>query len=228
MGSSGLPAVFLSVALATTSSPAVEETPIPPPPPELQSAPEPDDDGPLARPVPAWKWTGLGFGIGITVTGIVTGTVGFVLLGKVRDDVFDAATDSVNDCIDPMGFGSVPCEGPEDVRNDANDVDPNMAGDLCSAGRSNTDALGIPIAGGAVRNAAVSDACAKGDKMRNVSIAGFAVMGVGLVATAVFTALLFVPRKSTSKAAAALRRRRPTLGFTPAPGGGMVGGGFRF
>jgi hypothetical protein len=210
-------------------SPGIAETEPPPPPSaEIRDAGEPSD-GLLAKPVPRWKWAGLGVGIGVTVTGVVMGAVtGVLLTGRLRDDVFDAAQDSVNDCIDPADMTRiVPCESASDVRNEANDVDPEMIGDLCVAGRSHTDALGNPLEGGAVRNSHVADACTRADRVQVASIVGFGLIGAGIVTSAVFTTLLFFPLRKNRKAAAFLRRQ-PRVGFTPTPGGGMMGGSIRF
>jgi hypothetical protein len=166
----------------------------------------------------------------VVVGAVGAGVTGAMLSpnGSLREGVFNAAQDSLNDCIDPEDpRKSVPCESAGDIRNDANDVDPNMTGDLCVAGRSTTDALGNPIVGGAVRNKQVADACTRADNVQIANYASFGVLGVGAALTVVFTTLLFVHKENG--ATRALKRHDVRLGAAPSNGGGMTfTGGFRF
>lgn len=208
-----------------------------PPPPVLEEDPqpytEPRDEpsksgliwGPY-KPRPKWKWAGFGVGIGLTVIGVAgAATTGVMLNNSLRDDVFQAAEDSLTDCqVDGV---KVPCESPGDTPFPDNDVDPNMEGDLCAAGRATEDANGDPYPGGAVRNAAVADACTRADVAQDLNVASFAVLGVGAAVTLVFTTLLFVHKENPSTKA--MRRRDIQVGASPVRGGGMTfSGGFRF
>ena len=150
--------------------------------------------------------------------------------GTLRDEGVGAAYASFNDCIDPADPSRVvPCESPGEPQNLANDVDPEASGDICDAARSSVDALGNPVMPeGAVRNASVAEACDRADRAERTAIAGFALAGIGLATTVVFTALLFFPLRKNRKQAAALRRRAPSVGFMPAPGGGTFSGSIRF
>jgi hypothetical protein len=80
----------------------------------------------------------------------------------------------------------------------------------------------------AVVNADVHNACERGAVAERVNIAGFALLGVGVAATAAFTALLFFPRRGKRESASRWRRREPMVGLSPSRGGAFVSGSFRF
>jgi hypothetical protein len=178
------------------------------PPPE-QAAPLP----PAARgklvwgndsPRPAWKWAGFGVSAGLLVAGAVTGAVTSAMLkGKLRDDLVQAAEDSLTD------------------GKPANDVDPATNQDLCVAARA--EPPGEP---GTVTNSAVTDVCNRGDAIAATATGSWIATGILAVPTVIFTVLLFVHRERP--AAARLRRHGVFAGASPLRGGAGFAAGFRF
>lgn len=185
-------------------------------------APEPDEEieedepkregglvwGPYS-PRPRWKMVGLGVMGGLTVAALGTAigtTIAIGPNGPIRKDLLDAAAKSLED------------------DKDSNDVDPNMAGDLCEAARRPPN----PDKPNEVTNAAVTKVCIKADNLATVATASWVATGVFAVATAAFTVLLFV-HKDDSKTAARLHRRGVRFGGVPLPGGGFaLSGGLKF
>lgn len=179
------------------------------------------------KPRPTWKWAGFGVGLGLTVVG-AAGAIGTfaALNGKLREDVFDAAYASLEDCLAEGPDGrpvSVPCRAGEEDLNTANDVDPDVVDDVCLAASQRPP--GAPE--GTVTNKSVYDACQKADQVEIINRASFGVLAGGLLLTAVFTTLLFVRKRQPGENA--LRRRDLQLSATPTPDGGfMFGGGMKF
>jgi hypothetical protein len=172
------------------------------------AAPAPAAEGRLVwgnySPRPAWKWAGLGVSAGLLVAGVVTGAVTSAMLGgKLRDDLVQAAEDSLTD------------------GKPANDVDPSVEQDLCVAARA--EPPGEP---GTVTNAAVTDVCNRGDAIAATATGSWIATGILAVPTVIFTVLLFVHRERP--AAARLRRHGVFAGASPFRGGAGVAAGFRF
>jgi hypothetical protein len=186
----------------TTSEPVEEEV-----------EDEPEREGALIwgpySPRPRWKMVGLGVMGGLTVAALGTAigtTIAIGPNGPIRKDLLDAAAKSLED------------------DRDSNDVDPNMAGDLCVAARRPPN----PDKPDEVTNGPVTIVCNKADNLATVATASWVATGVFAVATVAFTVLLFV-HKDDSKAAARLHRRGVRLGGAPLPGGGFAfSGGLKF
>lgn len=174
---------------------------------------EPKREGSLVwgpySPRPRWKPVGVGVMGGLTVAALGTAigtTIAIGPNGPIRKDLLAAAAASLEDDRPP------------------NDIDPNMAGDLCQAARRPPN----PDKPDEVTNGAVTKVCNKADAVATVATVSWVATGVFAVATVAFTVLLFV-HKDDSKAAARLHRRGVQLGGVPLPGGGFAfSGGLKF
>jgi len=160
---------------------------------------------------PGWKWAGIGVSAGLTAASLGTAiTAGILVQGSVRNDLLDEADASLND------------------ENDSNNIDREQliadGIDLCSYAGEEIDPENEP---GAVRNAAVTKICNKGNALATTATAAWIATGVFAVSTAVFTTLLFTRKKNDT--AAMLMERGFSLGGAPLPGGGaLFGGRIRF
>ena len=128
------------------------------------------------KPVPTWKYAVLGTSAALLAGSVVTAAVTSAMIapnGPVRDDLLQAARDSLDDA------------------NPNNDVDPNMSGDLCDFAR--TEPTGEP---GKVTNAAVTKVCNRADTLAKVATATWITTGIFAATTVASTVLLFVHRKA--------------------------------
>lgn len=200
--------------------PTPEPVSAPPPAPEVVAATS-DREATRAdskyvwgayKPRPAWKWAGLGTGLGLTAAGVglIIGT-GLTLQGPLRDELLDAARDSLTDTDE---------DGNLNPANDVNPYDPEISRDLCAAGRAEPDDQP-----GRVTNASITSICNRADTMETLNYAGIGIAAAGAVTTIVFTTLLFVHRRNPRRAA---WMERFQLGATPGRGGGSVMGELRF
>lgn len=155
------------------------------------------------RPRPKWKWIGFGVGVGLAVIGTTGAIATGVLVNKSNEDFEKAVADSLVD----------------DVQ--ANDLREVPGVDLCAAATR-------PLGDG-VTNARAAEICSDGKKAETFNYVSFAVLGVGLATTIVFTTLLFVHRKDNT-ALRAMRERGFMFGAQPASRGQgvMFGTGARF
>ncbi len=131
------------------------------------------------KPVPTWKYAVLGTSAALLAGSVVTAAVTSAMIapnGPVRDDLLQAARDSLDDA------------------NPNNDVDPNMSGDLCDFAR--TEPTGEP---GKVTNAAVTKVCNRADTLAKVATATWITTGIFAATTVASTVLLFVHRKAPSE-----------------------------
>ncbi len=158
------------------------------------------------RPRPSWKYAFVGVSAGLMIASAAAAAVTTVMIspnGSIRKDLLKAAENSFTD------------------NKPSNDIDPNMAGDLCEAARAVP-----PGEPGTVTNAAVTRVCNRADQTATIATATWITAGALGAATAAATILLFVRREASGMAA--LRQRGVRLGASPAPGGGFVSAGFRF
>lgn len=186
------------------------EAPPPPPVAEAPQAPADTEPAPASsrlvwgryQPVPAWKWAFLGTSAALLAGSVATAAATTAIIapkGPLRDDLLQAAEDSLNDS------------------KSSNDIDPNMDGDLCEAARA--EPPGEP---GKVTNAEVTKICNRGDALAKVATATWITTGIFAATTIAATTLLFV-RKAPAEGARAFR-----FGGAAGPEGGFVTASFRF
>ncbi len=153
------------------------------------------------EPVPTWKWAFLGTSAALLAGSLATAAATTAVIapkGPLRDDLLAAAEDSLKD-------GKA-----------ANDIDPNMDGDLCAAARA--EPPGEP---GKVTNAAVTKICNRGDALAKVATATWITAGIFAATTIAATTLLFVHKKRGNE-------RALRFGGSVGPGGAFLSASLRF
>jgi hypothetical protein len=204
------------------ADPVVDDEPIGDDEPVKKPEPTPRDKkyiwGPN-KPIPKWKKIGIGVSAGFFVASLGT-AIGLTVATQktLRDKLVDTANESLTD-VYPPGH---PMEG---ELNEANNVDPTQASDICFVARehppedtTNPDS---------VRNKEVTEVCNVADGVEKGQYAAWAATAIFGVATIAFTVLIFV-KKNDKAAAAALIRHGFTLGAMPTRSGGTFTAGFKF
>jgi hypothetical protein len=140
--------------------------------------------------------------------------------GRLYGDLIDAANRSLVDDDAELDASSTP---------GFNDVDPALVQEICSDEPGSGGALEVVqvTAGGkdAVRNADVAKECRKGQAYAMFGTVGWAMFGVGVLATAFSTTLFFVRRRGSDSA---WHRRGVAFGVTATRRSAFASGGFRF
>lgn len=212
------------------TTPAIEAKPSPPPPPEPSTSTStstslPADRGKrnskfwwgLEKPTPKWKWAAFGTSAGLLVASSTAAIALVASMGRLRDRLIQTANDSL---VDEYPSGSPNAGQPYTL----NDVDPAHEADICAAAREHPpEDMQNPES---VRNKKVVEVCNRGDGLEKGAFATFAVVGVSLAATLVFTGLLLIHRREPRTNARARHRVLPSFGASGQGVGASLSGRF--
>lgn len=184
------------------------ETAGPPSTPAVDDGPAPKREKQLEwglhKPIPKWKQVGAGVSWALALAGVGIGVGLSVAVRTTQPKKLErAVADSVKDA------------------KPSNDI-PISAPDYCVLAHESKDG------GKTVKNAKVDGICNVAAGMEKGQIAAYVGAGVFGAAAIVFTVLMFVRKRPSSSAAAALRRHDATFGALPTRGGASFGGSFRF